>query len=113
MEKLISYCGIDCLACDAYKATQNNDQALREKTAAEWTKMYGFYFTPDMINCTSCTGNGVKVEHCSECNVRKCASEKSVVHSGACAEFKTCKDINDFFEQVPNDVKNRLLDNLI
>ena len=112
MEKLVAYCGIACADCDAYKATQNNDQALREKVAAEWTEGFKFTFTPDMINCTSCTGNGVKIGHCSECEVRKCASAKGVINCGACGDFKTCKTINDFIAQVPEDKKSEFLGNL-
>ena len=33
MNKMISVCGLDCEKCDAFIATKNNDQALREKTA--------------------------------------------------------------------------------
>ena len=29
---MIAYCGLDCGKCDAYLATINDDQALREKT---------------------------------------------------------------------------------
>ena len=106
MEKIIAYCGINCSECGAFLAMQNNDQALREKTAAEWTKAHNFNCTPDMINCTSCKGNGVQAGHCSECNIRKCASGKNVVNCGACYEFKTCKTINDFLVQVPSVADN-------
>lgn len=106
MEKIIAYCGLNCAECDAYKATLNNDAALRIKTAAEWTKAYNFTFSPDMINCTSCTGKGVKIGHCTECEMRKCAVNKAVVNCGACADFKTCKTINDFLAQVPDAAKN-------
>ena len=106
MSKIIAYCGIDCAGCDAYLATKNNDQKLREKTAAEWTKMHGFNFTPEMINCTSCTGDGVKVGYCGQCGIRKCAVEKKVKNCGACAEFKTCKTINDFLPMVPGAMEN-------
>jgi len=102
MGKMIAYCGIDCSECGAYKAMQNNDQALREKTAIEWTKAHNFNFTADMINCTSCKGNGIQVGHCSQCEMRKCAVGKNVVNCGVCSEFKTCKTINDFLAQVPN-----------
>jgi hypothetical protein len=54
-----------------------------------------------MINCTGCTGGGVKGGYCSLCEIRKCASGKGVVNCGACVEFKTCKIINDFIAQVP------------
>ena len=106
MEKLIAYCGLDCAACDAYKATQNNDEALRQKVAAEWTKAYNFSFTPEMINCNSCRGDGAKIGHCSECEMRKCASGKGLVNCGACGEFKTCKTINDFIAIVPDAKAN-------
>ena len=106
MEKMIAYCGINCAECGAFLAMKNNDQALREKTAAEWTKMHKFNFTPDMINCTSCKGNGVQVGHCSQCEMRKCAMGKGVVNCGACAEFKTCKTINDFLAMVPGLKEN-------
>ena len=31
MKDMIAYCGLDCEKCDAYLATINNDQDLREK----------------------------------------------------------------------------------
>jgi len=101
MEKLIAYCGLDCASCGAYLALKNNDQALREKTAAEWKIAHNFDFTPEMINCTGCKGSGVQVGHCSQCGIRKCAAEKGVVNCGACGEFQTCKAINDFMVMVP------------
>lgn len=30
---MIAYCGLDCEKCDAFIATKNNDNLLREKTA--------------------------------------------------------------------------------
>jgi len=106
MEKIIAYCGLDCSECGAFIAHQNNDEALREKTAAEWTKLYGFNFLPEMINCTSCKSNGVHVGHCMECEIRKCASEKAIVNCGVCSDFKTCKTINDFFARAPHAAGN-------
>jgi hypothetical protein len=106
MEKIISYCGLNCAECGAYIAMQSNDQALREKTAVEWTKVHNFNFTPEMINCTSCKGEGVQIGHCSQCEIRKCASGKGVINCGACGEFKTCGIINDFLVQVPHVLEN-------
>ena len=101
MEKLIAYCGLDCAVCGAYLALKNDDNALREKTAAEWTTVHNFNFTPEMINCSGCKGTGVLIGHCSECEMRKCAIAKKVVNCGACDEFKICKTINEFMEMVP------------
>lgn len=52
MNQLIGCCGLDCEKCDARVATVTNDDALREKTAALWTKLNGVTITPEMINCT-------------------------------------------------------------
>lgn len=54
MNQLIGCCGLDCEKCDARIATLTNDNALREKTAALWTKLNGVTITPEMINCTGC-----------------------------------------------------------
>ena len=52
MNQLIGCCGLDCEKCDARVTTVTNDDALREKTAALWTKLNGVTITPEMINCT-------------------------------------------------------------
>ena len=39
MREMIGYCGLDCEKCDAYIATVNDDQALREKTAKLWAEL--------------------------------------------------------------------------
>ena len=54
MKQLIAYCGLDCEKCDAYVATQNDDQALREKNAKLWSQMNGVEITSEMINCDGC-----------------------------------------------------------
>ena len=42
MKDMIGYCGLDCEKCDAYLATINNDQALREKTAKLWAESVSY-----------------------------------------------------------------------
>ena len=41
MNERIGFCGLDCEKCDAYIATVNDDQALREKTAKLWAELNG------------------------------------------------------------------------
>jgi len=100
MEKLIAYCGLDCAQCGAYLAHKNNDQALREKTAAEWKVAHNFDFTPEMINCSGCKGTGVLIGHCQECEMRKCAIAKGLVICGACFCFLTSSPVYEFKELV-------------
>ena len=63
MNKLIAFCGLECEKCDAYIATKNNDQALREKTAKLWSKLNNAQIQPEHINCEGCRMNGAKTRH--------------------------------------------------
>lgn len=79
MHQLIGCCGLDCEKCDARIATITHGNALREKTAALWTKLNGVPITPEMINCTGCRVEGAKTPFCdSLCPIRNCAREKGV-----------------------------------
>ncbi|RAZ48914.1 hypothetical protein DK853_47240, partial [Klebsiella oxytoca] len=51
MRNMIAYCGLDCEKCDAYLATINDDQMLREKTAKLWAKLNNAPILPEHINC--------------------------------------------------------------
>ena len=100
MEKMIAVCGLDCLSCPAYTAWKNDDNKLRVKTAEEWSKMYGFNFLPQMINCSGCLEEGEKVGHCMECEYRLCAIKKGLKNCAQCVDFP-CKNLESFFAQVP------------
>ena len=47
MKDMIGYCGLDCEKCDAYIATVNDDQTLREKTAKLWAKLNNAPILPE------------------------------------------------------------------
>ena len=92
MNAYIAYCGLDCETCEARIATINNDNALREKVAALWTKLNGVEITPEMINCVGCRIDGPKTPYCeSLCPIRQCAMGKKVETCGNCAEVQTCE----------------------
>ena len=40
MERMIAVCGLDCATCGGYLATQANDEAWKERVAAEWREAY-------------------------------------------------------------------------
>jgi hypothetical protein len=106
MEKFIAVCGLDCARCGAYIATMTNDNEVRKKTAAEWTVMHSFNFTPEMINCHGCHAtDGVQVGHCSQCEFRKCAAARKAHTCGSCSEYP-CKSIEDFHAMVPGTAEN-------
>lgn len=87
MRNMIAYCGLDCEKCDAYLATINDDQALREKTAKLWAKLNNVPILPEHINCEGCRVDGMKTVFCdSLCGIRQCALKKNVETCGDCSD---------------------------
>jgi hypothetical protein len=107
MEKLIASCGLDCAACDARIATLNNDDALRAKTADKWKVQFNAPdMTPEMINCTGCREEGVKVGHCAECEIRTCAIAKNFQTCAECGEMENCAKLKAMHQFVPSALDN-------
>ena len=103
----LSSCGLDCEQCEAFIATQNNDNDLRSQTAEKWSAMYNLPMTPEDINCTGCRLPGAKIGHCGECRVRQCCIDKNHTDCGVCDRF-SCEIIEDFFKMFPdNGEQNR------
>jgi len=103
MNQMIAYCGIDCEQCDAYIATQTNDDTLREKTAALWSELNNAPITADMINCDGCRTKGRKTPYCeSMCEIKKCASTKQYETCGDCFSLHFCSRVQNFPIVNPN-----------
>ncbi|HVP57669.1 MAG TPA: DUF3795 domain-containing protein [bacterium] len=98
---MIAYCGIDCSKCGAFLATAANDDALRAKTSAEWSKAYGVEIPPAAINCTGCRSTGVKFSYCeSGCEIRKCSSKSGLDTCADCPDY-ACDKLKSFHEMAP------------
>lgn len=97
---MIAYCGLDCKICDAYKATQTNDDDLREKTAVLWSQMYGADIKADQINCDGCMADGVKFFHCNNCDIRDCNIGKGTENCAQCSEY-ICDTLQGFIKLAP------------
>jgi hypothetical protein len=107
MKQLIAYCGIDCEYCDARIATLNNDNKLKEETAAKWRVMYQSpNITSESINCTGCRLEGAKIAHCYDCEICKCAKTKGFNTCGDCEELETCKIVGFVIQNVPGTKEN-------
>lgn len=107
MPELLAYCGIDCEACPALIATRTNDEALRAKTAAEWSKTFGHDLKPEEINCTGCTSDGAHLAYCeSMCEIRKCARGRKIENCSFCADYG-CATLAGFHKKAP-EAKARL-----
>ena len=89
MNEYISYCGLNCEACEARLATLNNDDALRQRVAREWSELNGVEITVEMINCSGCRIPGIKTPYCdSLCPIRQCAMGKQMEWRHAAAAGK-------------------------
>ena len=107
MKKMIAYCGLDCEKCDAYLATVNDDQALREKTAKRWTELNGVLILPEHINCEGCRADGVKTVYCdSLCEIRRCALKKGVTTCGDCPDVEECPTVGQVLSHAPDAREN-------
>ncbi len=100
--KTLAMCGLDCAACPAFIAYQTNDQALRAKTAAEWSKAFKVELKPEDINCVGCLKTkGVQFSHCRECDIRQCGLTRKVKNCGLCPEYSSCEKIGKFIAGAP------------
>ncbi len=107
MKNMTAYCGLDCEKCDAYLATINDDQALREKTAKLWAELNQAPILPEHINCQGCRVDGVKTVYCdSLCDIRQCALKRDVETCGACPDLETCQIVAMITSNNPDALKN-------
>ena len=107
---MIAFCGLDCEKCDAFIATKNNDQALREKTAKLWAELNNAPILPEHINCDGCRTNGRKTVFCeSLCTIRQCARKKGVTTCGDCPLMDDCATLQAVISNNPEAQKNLLL----
>lgn len=108
MGKMIAFCGVDCLECDAYKATKNDDNTLREKTAKEWSEYIKININPEDINCLGCDETSeIKYMHCPECKIRSCALEKGMLTCADCDSY-ICGLLQEFYDLGAVNAKENL-----
>ncbi len=107
LNQLIGCCGLDCGKCDARIATLTNDNALREKTAALWTKLNGVAITPEMINCTGCRMDGAKTPFCDLlCPVHNCVRGKGLGTCVDCGQMDGCPTLGQIAANSPFVLEN-------
>ena len=107
MEKIIACCGLNCVDCDARKATLADDNKLRAETAEKWRVQFGVAgILPEMINCTGCREEGVKISHCAECEIRNCVIGKGYKTCADCDLMEDCSILSPVLQYSPESLEN-------
>ena len=107
MKRSIAICGLDCEKCDAYIATKNDDQGLRERTAKLWSELNDVLILPEHINCDGCRMDGRKTFYCDRlCPIRQCALGKGVATCIDCVEKENCPKVGAIWNNNPQARKN-------
>ena len=88
MKDKIAYCGLDCEKCDAYLATINDDQTLREKTAKLWAELNHAVFCDSL------------------CGIRQCGLKKNITTCGDCPDLEKCQLVGMVISNNPEALKN-------
>jgi hypothetical protein len=102
----IALCGLVCSECPAYIGTKNNDHALIERTAREWSAMHKVDVKPEHVWCEGCTTEGGrKSSHCEHgCEIRKCAEGRIFFSCALCDERSDCAKIAPIGHMAPGTV---------
>ncbi len=97
MPDLIAFCGLDCSKCEAYQATQANDEAWKQRVADQWKAEYNVDVGIAGVTCDGCTAvDGRYGAHCYDCDIRQCGLERGVANCAACPDY-TCEKLQSFF----------------
>jgi hypothetical protein len=101
MEEMIAFCGLVCTKCPAYIAKKEDNNELRKETAEKWSKDFNSEIKPEDVNCDGClTTDGVVIQYCNMCEIRKCGLEKKVQNCAYCNEY-ICEKLEKWFKNVP------------
>jgi hypothetical protein len=97
MKKMTACCGLECTACAAFIATQEDNEELRTETAALWGRQLDVEVDPQSISCDGCLSNGRHLDYCGMCGIRKCCLEKNIQNCAQCDQY-ICDTLAKGFE---------------
>jgi len=105
MDKLMAPCGLACVECPAYVATQTGDPVDITLVAQSWSKAWRTRVPPEDIWCDGCTSSSKrKYKHAWKCKVRSCGVDRGVMTCAHCPDY-ICETLEAFFARVPRTRK--------
>ncbi len=101
MKEIISFCGLDCSACDAFQATISNDEQRLAETARLWADQFKIEVKPEDVKCDGCrSGSSRLSSYCRACEIRQCGTGKALENCAHCAEF-ACEKLEKVLKMAP------------
>ncbi len=98
---MIAYCGLVCSQCPTFLATQADNDAARERTAASYAQKFGLRLKKEEINCDGCRSEGGRlIGYCRVCEIRRCGRDRGLEHCGLCPD-QPCEKLARFHEFSP------------
>lgn len=104
-KQLQAPCGLNCAMCDMYLATKADDDVLRQKISDKWSRLFGYPFKKEDINCDGCL-SGLRLGiYCRDlCEIKPCAQAKGISDCARCPEYVCDKlqknrDVSAAYEQ--------------
>ena len=103
---MIAYCGLDCLKCDGYLATQANDDKQIAEVAKKWSEQFHADVKAENVICDGCKAEGRKSFHCANlCKIRTCCVDKKYDTCIQCDNFP-CSDLKFVLDGAPDAKEN-------
>ncbi len=93
-KNLASVCGLFCVSCGLYYATQENNRPRLDAIA----KHLGLQ--PNETYCDGCRSER-KTSNCKNCSLIKCAEGKGVDFCAECSDYP-CSELKNFQEKMPH-----------
>lgn len=110
MDKIIAMCGLACDECEAYIATQKNDDKMKQKVVEAWSSEEWQLKLED-IDCDGCIAGKRLHKFCFECDVRACGLEKGVKNCAYCNDF-SCEKLENHLRDLSTSSAQKAKANL-
>jgi hypothetical protein len=94
---MVGFCGINCLECNAYKATVGGDEKGLRHVAQKFGQ--GRLKPMDWV-CLGCSPQNqhLLATYCYTCKIRLCATAKGVTNCAECDTFEQCTTLQEFMK---------------